>query len=224
MFSIVILSKNPDNCMSAVMAIYMNEPDIPRQNIIVVDDGAKKKAFPNCPNITWLDGVKPFIFARNANVGLRHAFESGSDAVILLNDDAVLSIKRGFSDLYAAAGRDPSYGLVASSTNNVGNTNQHPRGDKHMRREKERLCFVCVLISRMAWEKVGPLDEQFIGYGFDDDDYSRRVLSAGFRLGVWDGCFVDHGSLPSTFRGNGYPNEGYAFNEALFKAKYAHGG
>ena len=38
-----------------------------------------------------LEGVKPFIFARNCNLGIRAA---GSDDVVLLNDDALLEYCR----------------------------------------------------------------------------------------------------------------------------------
>lgn len=221
MYAIVILSKNPVNAARCVMSIYQREPELPRRNIIVVDDGARDEAEQNCPNITWVDGEKPFIFSRNANIGIRHAFKDPAvDSVILLNDDALLQTKRGFTSMWQASRGDDSYGLLASSTNNVGNETQQPRGAKHIRMEQRMLCFVCVLIPRSTWDKVGELDEQFVGYGFDDDDYSRRVLNAGLRLGVWDGCYVDHSHLPSTFRSAAYPHAGFAQNQRLFQQKY----
>lgn len=220
-YSIVILSKIPLNASRCVMAIYQNEPELPRRNIIVVDDGARAEAEPNCPNITWVSGEKPFIFARNANIGIRHAFDvQGSDTVILLNDDAMLKTKRGFTSLVDAQKRNPQYGLLASSCNNVGNESQQPQGSNAVRHESRMLCFVCVAISREAWEKAGPLDEIFTGYGFDDDAYSFCVRRAGFKLGVWDGCFVDHATLPSTFRGVEYPTEAFEYNRQLFNQKY----
>ena len=45
------------------------------------------------------------------------------------------------------------------------------------------------------------LDERFVDYGMDDDDYSLRVRNAGLKIGIFDGCFVDHGSLKSSYRG-----------------------
>jgi GT2 family glycosyltransferase len=75
MYSIVILSRNPVNASRCVMALYQNEPELDRSRIVIVDDGAREKAEVNTPGVTWLDGEKPFCFSRNANIGVRHAFD-----------------------------------------------------------------------------------------------------------------------------------------------------
>jgi GT2 family glycosyltransferase len=92
-------------------------------------------------------------------------------------------------------------------------------------REVEHIAFVCVLIparTRAALEELsirpygltgtpsmlgdgrfthGFLDERYTGYGSDDLDYCMQVRAAGLKVGVHDGCFVDHGSLQSSYRG-----------------------
>jgi GT2 family glycosyltransferase len=40
---------------------------------------------------------------------------------------------------------------------------------------------------------IGPLDENFDGYGGDDVDYCHRVKAAGLRLAVVEGLVVEHG-------------------------------
>ena len=60
---------------------------------------------------------------------------------------------------------------------------------------------ICVFIPRGTLETVGLLDDRFIGYGCDDDDYCLRVRKAGLKIGIFDGCFVDHSTLKSTYRG-----------------------
>jgi GT2 family glycosyltransferase len=190
--------------------------------IIVVDDGIDHN------EIRWgwsrldpvcVQGVKPFVFARNINIGIRSA---GDDDVILLNDDALLRTPGGFTQLHEytrkanaalASHGTPGYGIVAATTNNVGNQNQRQRGATcvAMRHESRMLCFVCVLIQRAVIDAVGLLDERFGGiddqgreiYGFCDDDYSFRVRHAGYQLGIFDGCFVDHQHLESSFRPSG---------------------
>jgi GT2 family glycosyltransferase len=144
-------------------------------------------------------GEKPFIFARNANIGIRAA---GDDDVILLNDDALLKTPCGFSELRSLAHLNPEYGIIASSCNNVGNQNQLPKA-RGLREDPRMVCFVCVYIPRRTIDTVGLLDQRFAGYGVEDDDYCLRVRQAGLKIGIWDGCFVDHQSLSSEYRGQG---------------------
>lgn len=210
--SIVIPSKTIGNLRPCVSAIQRHDPG---HQIIVVDDGLAD--IPD--DVTVLPGVKPFIFSRNCNIGARYAFERDADAVILLNDDAVLHTRRGFTSLYEAYASHPEYWLLASSCNTVGNRNQEPKGWGAIRREPKMLCFICVLIPRSTWEAVGPLDERYCrDYGCEDGDYSYAVRNAGGSLGVWDGCFVDHSRLRSTFRGGGAVS--FQQNMKLFEQKW----
>jgi GT2 family glycosyltransferase len=52
---------------------------------------------------------------------------------------------------------------------------------------------VCVYIPAHTLKKVGFLDERYTEYGSDDKDYCRRVLAAGYTLGVTHLCSVRHG-------------------------------
>lgn len=190
----------------------------PAPEVIVVDDdpsGVVKKV-AEYYEARRVEGVKPFVYARNCNIGIRAA---GEDDVILLNDDALLQTPGGFTAMQEAARDNPQFGLIGAVTNIVGNTNQMPQGIG-LREEPRMVCFVCVFIPRGTIERVGLLDEEFIGYGFDDDSYCLRVRRAGLKIGIYDGCFVDHGSLKSTFRGNPHAPADLRQNQAIFKQKY----
>jgi GT2 family glycosyltransferase len=164
-------------------------------------------------------GAKPFIFARNVNIGIKACPDA--DGYVILNDDAILQTPGGFSLLAQAAKDNPEYGIIAATTNNVGNPNQQPRG-VGLREELRMVCFVAVYIPRTTIEKVGLLDERFVGYGMDDDDYSLRVRNAGLKIGIHDGCYVDHGSLKSTYRGDPTAPADFRPNLELFKQKWGH--
>lgn len=193
-FSIVILSRNAANvdaCVNSIRQAGENSP------VIVLDDGLQWRR----PDCTYLNGERPFQFARNANLGIRSALSWGGKGVFLLNDDTRLLTPFGFSELAGLYLGD--YGLVSCAiTDHVGNLQQRPR-EIGLREVDRTLAFIAVYIPRTTWDLIGPLDERFgipPQYGWEDNDYCRRVRETGMKLSVFDGCLVEHGRLPSTFR------------------------
>lgn len=218
-YKVVILSASGSNLVPCVNSVLENEPSLTPDRIVVVDDGAAEEADGKLAGIRWVSGVKPFVFARNANIGIR---EAGCD-VILLNDDARLITREGFSRLSREIYARPKRGIYSPGIRGfVGNSNQFPKTSAEFRPEGKMLAFVCVYIMKDVYQKLGPLDEQFIGYGYDDDDYSARCLVAGFELGVWDGCVVDH-SGQSSYRMRRDLRQLTAENRKRFRRKWADG-
>ncbi len=190
--SVVIPSKNAANLTECLKALRWHEPNL---HVVVVDDGLAFR--PEGFQVEYVSGVKPFVFARNVNIGIAAA---GSSDVVILNDDAKLQTSGGFNGLQYMAYK--TAGVLSAACNNVGNPNQWRQKPPYVTREENRtLCFVCVCIPRHVLIGVGLLDERFTDYGLDDDDYCLRVRRAGYKLGVFDGCYVDHGSLTSSYRG-----------------------
>jgi hypothetical protein len=189
--TVIIPSKTLSNARPCVEAVRSLEPGA---RTIVVDDGIDD--IRNLGEV--IPGKKPFIFSRNINIGIRAA---GRDDVLLLNDDAILKTHGGFSLLQKTAAERPEFGIIASTTNNVGSNNQKPRGIG-LRQDPRMVCFIAVLIPRTTLDRIGYLDERFTAYGFEDDDFCYRVRRAGLQIGIHDGCFVDHASLKSAFRGD----------------------
>jgi GT2 family glycosyltransferase len=220
-YSVIIPSARPANLVSCVRALRTNEPDLPPERILIVDDGARAQAEAELPGIRWIDGIKPFVFARNVNRGLQQV----DTDVILLNDDAHLVTRSGLTQLVAMARRRGKIGICSAGIRGVvGNRNQQARGSASWRAEFDTLAFVCVYIAREAIAQIGPLDEQFVGYGFEDNDYCRRAMAAGFQLAVWDGCVVDHDKNGlSTYRSRGDIRPLLDANRKLFERKW-HGG
>jgi glycosyltransferase involved in cell wall biosynthesis len=203
--SVIIPSKTRSNVLPCIAAIRAAGVTC---RVIVIDDGIEfgeecGEKYAALPVTAWPfqveRGVKPFIFARNVNLGIRSA---GDDDVILLNDDALLETPGGFTAMQRAAEEHPEYGVISATTNLAGNPDQRPRGVGLRDAGAKCVAFVCVLIPRRTIERVGLLDERFIAYGWEDNDYCRRVREAGLKVGIFDGCYVDHGSLKSTFRGD----------------------
>ncbi|MCX7792205.1 MAG: glycosyltransferase, partial [Chloroflexaceae bacterium] len=192
-FCVVILSARAANLVPCVQALLNAEPGLSPERIIVVDDGARAEAEPRLPPLRWVEGAQPFVFARNANLGLAAA---GDADVILLNDDARLITPDGFSAMAAAVTENPALGICSAAvTGVVGNPRQHPAGHPGLRPEPTTLAFVCVYLPRRVLTTLGPLDERFTGYGYEDNDYCARARAAGYQLAIFDGCVVEHLSL-----------------------------
>ena len=236
-FSVIIPSKSAANLVPCVRAIREAGETC---RIIVVDDFPYPLPYGFAWQQSGLDlsrdlvvtGADPFVFARNVNIGIRVA---GDDDVILLNDDALLRTPMGFSNLAEETRKRPHVGLAAAACDQTGNVNQslgwaHPAGNVNqslgwahpelMRDEPRMVCFVCVYIPRSTINAVGLLDERFAGYGLDDDDYCLRVRNAGLKLGIFDGCYVNHSSLKSAFRGEAGAGGDFTGNMKLFIEKW----
>lgn len=210
-FSVIILSKNIDNLRPCIREIRVHEPNA---RVIVVDDGLEGRYVederlkgPNTIPVQYVTGEKPFVFGRNANIGIR---ASGEDDVVLLNDDAILKTPDGFTSMSLVSISHPEYGVIGSVTDGAGNPNQQPRypGDRiGLHDEPRMVCFICVYIPRSTLNLPlrtspypGLLDERYINYACEDDDFCFAVREAGLKIGVYDMCYVDHSTLRSSFR------------------------
>lgn len=211
-FSVVIPSRNPDNLKACLDSIFENEPLLRQKpkRICVVDDGrpGAMKLTGNWPKIRWARGDDPFVFSSNVNIGIGRSDYRWP--VILLNDDTRLLTRWGFSELAATSLEHPNYGVISAAiTDAVGNLEQMPTNSGTLRPTDKTVCFVAVLLSYDCLYghcngDVGRLDERFADYGFDDDDYCLRVRRAGMKVGISDRCIVEHGKLPSSYRGFGH--------------------
>lgn len=221
--SIIIPSRTATNLVACIEAIRMMAEN---SQIIVVDDfeGDRIPARVavdaiRAEPLLWRTGTKPFVFARNMNLGIEAA---GHNDVVLLNDDAELQTPEGFRVMQDILAKHPEAGILAASCNHVGNVAQHRNNARpqEFRTDPRMVCFVCVLIPRRTIDAVGLLDERFVGYGMDDDDYCRRVLEAGQTIGITDDVYVEHGRLTSTYRGRPGAGGDFRPNLRLFIEKW----
>lgn len=216
-FKVVIPALNANNLIHCVRALMKNELNLPRDHIIVVDDGARREAEAQLPGITWVTGVKPFIFARNVNLGIRQA---GTD-VMLVGDDAQLTTPLGFTHLMWQLIHQPQLGVCSAAIDGfVVNPRQRAGLSKVWRDEEDMLAFISVGIPWAVYQSVGPLDERFDGYGFEDNDYCMRIKRAGYKLGIWGGCVVEHAILPSSFRTRADIQSRFEHNRRLYDEKW----
>lgn len=207
-FSIVIPSNNAERLSAVLTRIHEMEPELPGDRVVVIDDGIDMNVAPLFG--PWFDSwehfraPKPFIFARNVNLGLLECARRGHDA-ILLNDDALLETPGGFTMLESVMAMLTDIGILSPTCNSIGNPNQAYRSEygRGIAYERRMLCFVCVYIRLEVFADGMLLDERYVDYGMDDDDYCRQAREAGWKLGVLDSVRVDHKTLASAYRGQG---------------------
>jgi glycosyltransferase involved in cell wall biosynthesis len=229
-FSIIIPSKSRENLLACVACIRAAKE---LSRIIIVDDfrdrdearwlreeGPENVRAGVDGGCTWVNGITPFVFARNINRGIVAA---GDDDVLLLNDDALLKTHLGFSWLASEANSKQEYGIMAAAVDGAcGCVEQNAQPGTRVRPVKHHtIVFIAVYLRRAVLNGLlnisvliddGPfepegdiitkhwLDETFVSYGYDDDDMCERVRQLGLKLGVFDGCVVDHGTLKSSYR------------------------
>jgi hypothetical protein len=222
-FSVIIPSRNESNLRACIGAIRAAGETC---RVIVVWDGDPDSVWRpwpwDCGECEHMDGRKPFSWPRNVNLGILAA---GEDDVIICGDDTILKTPGGFSAM-ASLANAPMVGMLSAACNGVGNINQTQRpyspvpGVGHWYRPEPRmLCMVCCFIPRRVINTVGMLDQRFNSYACADDDLSYRIRQAGFNLGVLDGCFVDHETLPSTFRAPGMDSS-LEHGKRMFREKW----
>lgn len=176
---------------------------------------------------------RPFNFSACINYGADEAnawahgygmpqFHGKPDVDLLfLNDDTRLLTPNGFDLLREAAHAHPECGLMFPGvTGCTGNPEQIAQPGGGVRYAKRHVVpFIGVYIRREIWNEIGPMDERYcLDYGVEDNDYCYRVTQAGYKLGIFDGCVLEHGVLPSSYRSSG--PKSFRQNAALFEQKH----
>jgi GT2 family glycosyltransferase len=215
----------------------------PRLEVLVVDNGSADGTPEYLRSLAAADPrVRVFLQDRNLgfpaanNVGLA---EARGEIVLLLNNDTVAPPGM-IGRLVRPLQRDPRLGLVCATTNFCGNEARVEPGYEDLaglprfaaaraRRHSGQLldlrvaAMYCVALRREICEEVGLLDEAF-GIGmFEDDDYSLRVLQAGWRVACAEDAYVHHvgqGSFQSLARQE--YEALWSRNQAHYEKKWGH--
>lgn len=239
--SVIVLTYNGLSFNQACLKSLTEFSDYPNLEIICVDnnstDGTREylkewgEANPSHRVILNDDNLG---FAGGNNVGMEAAT---GDVIVLLNNDTYVT--RGWvQDLVRPLLLDKTIGLAGPVTNMIGGVQkislhyrdmtemaERARGFTMLRKEQhfetDAVAFFCVAMRREVMKEVGLLDPAFgLGY-FEDDDYCRRIMKAGYRIVCVDGVFVHH-HLSASFSEleHGAKGELFKKNRAIFEEKW----
>ena len=224
-------------CLESALASL----DTPALELIVVDNGSSggtpeylQRLMESDRRVRLIRNSRNMGFGGAANLGLNAA---GGQVLVILNNDTILppdSIARLAKHL-----DDETIGLVGPVSNRAATEAEidlsyatyggllHAAAEQaksHAGRilELEVLTLYCAAIRRAVYEQVGPIDQGFEIGLFEDDDYSRRVRSAGYKLVCAEEVFVHHfgeGAFGALFR-TGEHSRLFNLNRARYEEKW----
>jgi len=216
--SIILLNWNGlDDTLECLGTICRS--DYPNYDIIVVDncstDDSIKTIFQKFPQVFLIKNSINLGYTGGNNIAMRYAVEHDTDYVWLLNNDTVVETDT-LSKIVATAERDPAIGMVSPLVYFYGEPDviqfcgsqidwesasispfSDPQSYEKNKNKPISLWGTALLIKRDVVEKIGYLDDKFFAYG-EDEDYSIRVIRAGFRNEVQIYAKIHHKDSRST--------------------------
>ena len=218
----------------------------PNLNILVVDnaseDGSPQAIAEAFPEIEQIRNAQNVRFAGGTNTGIRQALNSGTDLVLILNNDTTIapdaidilvehvSPQTGilapliyyFDDpqrIWSAGGKTSRWNL--EKIDNYQNKPDPGEWPEILRQDFVTGC--AMLLPRSTLESVGLFDEKFAMY-YEDSDLCRRVCQAGMEIAVVPRAKVWH-KVAASSGGSDSPSERYwmARSSIRFFRKHARG-
>jgi GT2 family glycosyltransferase len=197
--TVVIPSRSPEVVRHCLEGMLQHEGET-YYEVVVVCDGGIEPFEPLCerfPRLRLVAGQAPFVYARNANIGIRAC----RGDVVLMNDDAIPQTRGWLDVLRATAKSRADAGPVAPLLSHTGNPCQSESAvGAETPLPTPMVTFVCVYLQRSLLDRVGPLDEGFVWYGWEDNDYCQRAAHAGFQPLVARQVLVRHDHPSTSFR------------------------
>jgi GT2 family glycosyltransferase len=194
--------------------------------IVVIDNGSTDGT------VEYLRGLEGVSVIRNeTNLGCAGAWNQGvngthSEWVVILNNDVILP--RGWLDGLIDYAEENHVDIVSPAIRE-GDYNydikeyagEFVRRMTHVSRPGEAHA-ICLMVRRPVFEKIGFFDENFRIGQFEDADFFRRAIAAGFRLGITGRSFIHHfGSITQKSLAQGKSEKPYvAENRAYFRKKW----
>jgi len=184
---VIVPSDSEESLAPSMTALFKAQPGLDARRVFVPTRTLRSSSISKdkeiLKNIQFIHDPSNFCYARRVNLAIRACAPAD---VIIMGDDVELVTQHGFDLLAEEA---PLRLLAASVKGRVGPWWQK-EGQNHA--EVPFVSFTCLYIPRMVLDAVGPLEESFPGYGYEDTDYCLRARRAGFSCGVSGRVLIEH--------------------------------
>lgn len=207
--SIVILSYNgkeiTENCIESIRKTV----DMDKTEVVVVDNDSidgSQEYLKKQKDIKVILSEENLGFPGGCNLGIKNS--KMDNDIFLLNNDTQVAENSLFW-LRMGLYENKKVGATGSMANSVSNEQQV--GKENITPEealefskginvaterpyilKSKLIGFAMLIKRKAMDEIGMLDERFKPGNFEDDDYSLRLIEAGYRLLLCKNSYIYH--------------------------------
>ncbi|WP_165384933.1 glycosyltransferase [Cryobacterium sp. SO1] len=198
--------KDPARTLRCVVALVAS-PSV--EHVFIVDNESSGELTKALADAGVLDGGACSVtevpenrgFAGGVNLGLRDALEQSFEAVLVINNDAVIA-EESIALLIATLECEPNTGLVGPRIVHsdgseesaggylipvVGITSHRPL----TRGAPDFITWACVLVRASALNGVGLLDERYFMY-WEDVDFSLRLRAANWNFGICADATATH--------------------------------
>jgi O-antigen biosynthesis protein len=206
--SIIILTYNKLQYTKECIASIREYTVQGTYEIIVVDNAS------NDSTVEWLKQQNDIIsIFNNDNLGFPKGCNQGIDVatgeyILLLNNDVIVT-KHWLSNMRKALDSSEKIGAVSVVSNYCSyyqsipvayNTLEEMQSfaegfnvsDSTKWEDRIKLIGFCMLIKKKVVREIGYLDERFTPGNFEDDDYSFRIILAGYKLVLCKDTFIHH--------------------------------
>jgi O-antigen biosynthesis protein len=203
--------------------------------IIAIDNASSDgtpdylKSLENSHNREFLVvcNTKNLGFVRGMNQGLALA---ESDYICLANNDIVFT-KSWLSEIIELFEKHKEIGLINPNSNTLGAKpvdGETIESLSESLRNRYRGVFVempfcigfCMVMRKVLFEKAGGLSAEYAPMFFEDTDFSKKAVKAGYRIGLAKGAYVwhkEHGSFKNKSRAT---ESIFRKNKKIFQAKW----
>lgn len=186
--------------------------------LIAVDDNSADGSsdwLKEQADVTVIANDRPLGYPAGCNQAIGLA--AGDNLLLLDNDVAVFPgwLDNLLNCLYSSE----AIGAVGPLADNSSCGRDHACPNPDAWEERLKLAGFCLLVKKSVVDRVGLLDEAFTPGHFVDDDYSFRILKAGYKLVLGKDTLVRHAGAAHLPQGPDC-HELWAKNRSAFNAKW----